>query len=238
MELSRDDVELREATGAAGRILILDQDSRSLRILWRILESDGHCVEAYQPDGDRPALAARIAAFDPRVILLDPGALCGGGPEWVGTLSATRPQTALFVLTGETSVESAVRYVRRGAADYFSKSSDDLGRLRATIRRTVAAEPGPTGMRPRSASREQIPLSLEAYERHALERALRESSGDAVDAARRLGIGRSTLYRKLARHGLQPRLYEGPGPCRAPRGRGAGADAGARPGVGGGRAIR
>jgi DNA-binding NtrC family response regulator len=49
-----------------------------------------------------------------------------------------------------------------------------------------------------------IVLSLDAYERCALERALAESEGDAVRAARRLGIGRSTFYRKLARHGLRP----------------------------------
>ncbi len=49
---------------------------------------------------------------------------------------------------------------------------------------------------------ETLPLTLAAYERAALERALRESGGDATDAARRLEIGRSTLYRKLARHGI------------------------------------
>jgi DNA-binding NtrC family response regulator len=48
-----------------------------------------------------------------------------------------------------------------------------------------------------------LPLSLLEYERAALERALRESRGDARAAARRLGIGRSTLYRKLARFGLR-----------------------------------
>jgi two-component system response regulator AtoC len=50
-----------------------------------------------------------------------------------------------------------------------------------------------------------LPLSLDAYERCALERALAECGGDASRAARRLGIGRSTLYRKLARHGLRSR---------------------------------
>ena len=48
---------------------------------------------------------------------------------------------------------------------------------------------------------EALPLSLDAYERAALERALRECGGDASRAARRLGIGRSTFYRKLAQHG-------------------------------------
>jgi len=55
------------------------------------------------------------------------------------------------------------------------------------------------------AREEVLPLSLEAYERRALQRALDESGGDARAAARRLGVGRSTLYRKLARHGLRTR---------------------------------
>jgi propionate catabolism operon transcriptional regulator len=50
-----------------------------------------------------------------------------------------------------------------------------------------------------------VPLALAAYERLALERALAETGGDAPEAARRLGLGRSTLYRKLARHGLVPK---------------------------------
>ena len=49
-----------------------------------------------------------------------------------------------------------------------------------------------------------LPLTLEAYERCVLERTLAQTRGDATGAARQLGIGRSTLYRKLAKHGLSP----------------------------------
>ena len=55
-----------------------------------------------------------------------------------------------------------------------------------------------------------VPLSLEAYERLALERALNETGGDASEAARRLGIGRSTLYRKLSKHGIEVRRWDRP----------------------------
>ena len=51
-------------------------------------------------------------------------------------------------------------------------------------------------------STDHLPVDLGAYEKAALERALRECAGDAREAARYLGIGRSTMYRKLARHGL------------------------------------
>jgi DNA-binding NtrC family response regulator len=52
---------------------------------------------------------------------------------------------------------------------------------------------------------QSLPLSFDAYERSLIERALAESGGDALLAARRLGVGRSTLYRKLAKHGLAAR---------------------------------
>ena len=45
-----------------------------------------------------------------------------------------------------------------------------------------------------------VPLSLAAYEHFAMERALRESAGDVARAAKCLGIGRSTFYRKLTHH--------------------------------------
>jgi len=47
-----------------------------------------------------------------------------------------------------------------------------------------------------------LPLSLDAYEKAALERALVVSWGDAAEAARVLGIGRSTFYRKAGKHGI------------------------------------
>jgi two-component system response regulator HydG len=55
----------------------------------------------------------------------------------------------------------------------------------------------------RAAPPSDLQLSLDAYERCALERALEASGGDVSEAARRLGVGRSTFYRKLAKHGLQ-----------------------------------
>jgi DNA-binding NtrC family response regulator len=49
----------------------------------------------------------------------------------------------------------------------------------------------------------ELALSLDAYECCAIERALDASRGEATAAARLLGVGRSTLYRKIAKHGLK-----------------------------------
>jgi transcriptional regulator of acetoin/glycerol metabolism len=89
--------------------------------------------------------------------------------------------------------------------------------LENTVESALALAPGPRlraadlPLAPRAAARgtgtldAELPLSLGAYERSAIERALRESGGDASEAARQLRIGRSTLYRKLAKHGLVAR---------------------------------
>jgi DNA-binding NtrC family response regulator len=46
------------------------------------------------------------------------------------------------------------------------------------------------------------PVSLQLYEKRALLRALEETGGDKLAAARLLGVGKSTFYRKLRAHGL------------------------------------
>ncbi len=88
--------------------------------------------------------------------------------------------------------------------------------LENVIESAAALAPGPrlraadlplargSGSRGSARELDAVPLSLEAYERAAIERALRACGGDVGAAARRLGIGRSTFYRKLTRHGIQP----------------------------------
>jgi DNA-binding NtrC family response regulator len=49
------------------------------------------------------------------------------------------------------------------------------------------------------------PRSLEELEREAIRHALEHFGGNLSDVARQLGIGRSTLYRKLDQYGLRPK---------------------------------
>jgi DNA-binding NtrC family response regulator len=47
------------------------------------------------------------------------------------------------------------------------------------------------------------PMSMDDLERYAIEAALRRTRGNVTRAMRQLGIGRTTLYRKLKKYGLR-----------------------------------
>jgi two-component system response regulator HydG len=87
----------------------------------------------------------------------------------------------------------------------------NIRELENAIERAVALGTGPilhVGDLPSSlqyASVEKLPendelVPLEALERRAILRALRETAGDKMAAARLLGIGKTTLYRKLKQY--------------------------------------
>lgn len=48
------------------------------------------------------------------------------------------------------------------------------------------------------------PLNLHEVEKATIRKALVKSTGSKLDAARLLGIGKTTLYRKIAAYGLHP----------------------------------
>lgn len=92
----------------------------------------------------------------------------------------------------------------------------NIRELENAIERAVALGSGPilhvgdlpsnlqyTSAEKLSDSDEVVPL--EALERRAILRALRETSGDKLAAARMLGIGKTTLYRKLKQYEAGPR---------------------------------
>jgi DNA-binding NtrC family response regulator len=124
-----------------------------------------------------------------------------------------RPATASGTpVTGldDDAVEGLLGYDWPGNVRELENAIESAVALAAgpRLRRADLALPSPASRAGLDAAPARtLPLSLEAYERAALERALAESGGDSRAAARRLGIGRSTFYRKLAKHGLEPRGF-------------------------------
>ena len=58
-------------------------------------------------------------------------------------------------------------------------------------------------LQPEPRSVDDLPLTLAELERWAVQRALRDTDGRLTEAAKTLGIGRTTLYRKIEKYGLR-----------------------------------
>ena len=155
----------------------------------------------------RPAeLPAALDRLRPVLVLLDlnfgPGRT--GGAQGLQLLAEIRqrPQPpAVVVMTAYADIELAVQALRRGAFDFITKPWDNV-RLIATCREALQrAEPMPTGEGSSPAAVEPV-RSLAAQERAAVLAAMAEAEGNLSAAARRLGLSRAALYRRLDKHGL------------------------------------
>ncbi len=100
------------------RILIVEDDQAHAEALRIALETEGYAVESAETvDGALDRLRAR--SFD--LVLTD---LRLGGPDGIDLLREARrvePGLSVFLITGHGSVETAVRAMREGAADYLTK---------------------------------------------------------------------------------------------------------------------
>ena len=221
-------------------VAIVDDEPLVLRAIERILRTDEHALATA---GSLEEIDALLAHPVLSVVLLDLFLGELSGLDLLERIKAVRPDVEVVVMTGRGSVRSAVRCMRQGAFDYLCKPFVDGEQVRETVAAAREAalaaatangrEEGPRGPDAGwgrvpltgaadpadvagSDDAEGIPLSLDAYERLALERALREAGGDAREAARRLGIGRSTFYRKAAKLGvgIQREARRGPAASR------------------------
>ena len=110
------------------------------------------------------------------------------GIERVERLRAADEGTRIVVLTGFGSIANAVAAMRAGAQDYLTKPTDAAACERALLGRVAEPE-----------SDDSLP-SLERVEWEYLQRVLSDSGGNVSQAARRLGMHRRSLQRKLGRN--------------------------------------
>jgi len=222
--------------GAAGvvrdAVAVVDAEPLVQRAICRILAPCGHTIVAAN---DLDALGSWLSSPRLAVLLLDlcsdrPGGADQLGLERIERVRRERPDVEVIAMTARPSIESAVSCMRAGAFDFLCKPFIDVDRVLDSVEAaSLRASGGDAGeLRPargRAGAHDlssdwvrvplvaepatDVPLSLEAYERLALERALREAGGDAAEAAKRLGIGRSTYYRRAARVGVDLRTGEG-----------------------------
>jgi len=173
---------------AGSSLLLVDDDERLRERLALALRERGFKVTA------RPGPPGAIAAMVSSVFqyaILDLRMPGGSGLELLAWMSEHRPQVRVVVLTGYSSISTAVDAVRMGAVNYLQKPAD-ADMILAAFARGQAP--------PLVASVEYDPPSLARAEWEHINRVLDDCGGNISKAARKLGLHRRTLQRKLQKY--------------------------------------
>lgn len=171
---------------AGGSMLLVDDSDIFRERLASALEERGlevstaaNAIEAME--------VVRTRKFDMAVIDLKmPGP---SGMILLRDLRAYDPEMKVVVLTGFGSIATAVEAMRLGAVNFVSKPADADEVLAAFSFDDAAHEPD-------SSSELEVP-SLARAEWEHIQRVLADSGGNVSEAARRLGLHRRSLQRKL-----------------------------------------
>lgn len=171
-------------------ILLVDDDEVFRRRLGRALEERGWRADL-AADYDEAMRHARARAHERAIVDLRMEGR--SGLELLQDLLALRPGLKAVVLTGYGSIATAVQAIRLGAVNYVSKPSEVDDLLAAFDSRPVVAQED-SFERP----------SLARMEWEYIQRVLAECGGNISEAARRLGMHRRTLQRKLGKYPPEP----------------------------------
>jgi two-component system response regulator RegA len=165
-------------------LLLVDDDEVFSEVLGKALGKRGFDVIAVNGvEAAENLLQQRIPDYAV-VDLRMPGA---SGLELVNRLVALNPSISTVMLTAYASIATAVEAIKLGATHYLTKPTDAdevvaaLGRGDGDTRTTIPDRP----------------LSIGRLEWEYLQKILGECQGNISAAARRLGMHRRTLQRKL-----------------------------------------
>lgn len=172
---------------APADLLLVDDDVVFVRVLTRALVARGFAVANAHNAATALDQARRVM---PRYIVLDLKLGADNGLALIPQLLAISPATRILLLTGYASIATAVEAIKRGAHDYLAKPVDADAIVRAlTEAETIEAE----------LAASDTPLPLKRLEWEHIQRILADCEGNISEAARRLGLHRRTLQRKLAK---------------------------------------
>jgi two-component system response regulator RegA len=173
-------------------ILIVDDDEVYRNRLGRAFVDRGYDVRTAS-DYDTAVVAA--TEDSPELAVVDLKMPGRSGLELVKALAEIDPSTKTVVLTGYGSIATAIDAVRLGATYYLSKPADADDIIGAFAR----GEAPPLEPRPPGSDDYKAP-SLARAEWEHINRVLSDAGGNISEAARRLGIHRRSLQRKLQKY--------------------------------------
>jgi two-component system, NtrC family, response regulator AtoC len=133
------------------RVLVVDDESNLRKVLGAMLRKEGYEV-ATAENGEQALLEFQKNGADVVVTdLVMPGL---GGLELLKSVSSTRPDVPVIIITAHGTVDSAVEAIKRGAFDYITKPFEQ-SEIQAVVAKAVRTQEanagrGPTEGRPRA----------------------------------------------------------------------------------------
>lgn len=165
-------------------LLIVDDDPTFCQVLAIAMEKRGFDIRL--ANNVRQGIAVAVAE-SPEYAVIDLRMPGESGLELVKYLKSLDEHTRIVVLTGYASVATAVEAIKLGAVHYLSKPAD-ADEIQAAFHRDA----GDTRV-----SIPKRPASVARLEWEHIQTVLTACHGNISETARRLGMHRRTLQRKL-----------------------------------------
>jgi len=167
-------------------LLLVDDDDLFCRVLSSALEKRGFSVQVSHSVAEAAEL---VGDTSPEFAVVDLNMPGDSGLVLVESLHQLDEHTRIIVLTGYASIATAVEAIKLGATHYLAKPADADEVVAA-----LARESGDAG-----AEIAGQPMSTRRLEWEHIQKVLMECDGNISETARRLGMHRRTLQRKLAK---------------------------------------
>ncbi|OJA04469.1 response regulator transcription factor [Halomonas sp. QHL1] len=166
------------------RLLIIDDDEMFCHVLNRALTRRGYDVIVAHEAEQALTMAAQ---YSPTMATLDLKLENSSGLKLLPELLATVPQCRIVVLTGYSSIATAVEAIKLGAVNYLCKPVDADDVLAAFERQSGDPD----------IELADNPPSINRITWEHIQKVLQEHDGNISATARALGMHRRTLQRKL-----------------------------------------
>ena len=201
---------MSEAADDRITVLVVDDDKAFCQAMAGALRRRGLAVVVAHNYDDA---LAEAEAWSPDRAVVDLRMPGRSGLELVAALRRSDPHMGIVVLTGYDSIATAIEAIKLGATYYLTKpaEADDILAAFTRTAPVMLEMPSPQSAKP-----------LDELEWEHLQAVLTDCRGNISEAARRLGMHRRSLQRKLARgrpsHEGGPAPTVGDSPAAAPGG--------------------
>ncbi|MGA7799638.1 MAG: response regulator transcription factor [Gammaproteobacteria bacterium] len=169
---------------SAPALLLAEDDEIFRHVLSRAFSERGYAVMAAKDLADATRLAERKR---PAYAVVDLRLGTDSGLELIDYLNRRYPDIRAVILTGYASIATAVEAIKLGAKYYLTKPVD-ADEIVAALHRDEG-DPG--------AAPPERPCSVKRLEWEHIQQVLNQCQGNISETARKLGMHRRTLQRKL-----------------------------------------